>query len=182
MNLDFKLLNHPFYQAWSHGAVSREQLARYAHSYGEFIALMPDYWTRIGQGFKADTSKIVAEETVHALLWEKWTALLAEPSSYPRMTEVLEAFTGLTTSELLGAVQSFEIQQPDVARTKKAGLMAHYGFVATDTVYFDEHLREQEHIDFGQRLAAAKANPIEFQSGFNRSAELVYRSLDMFIA
>ncbi len=182
MNLNHKLLDHPFYQAWSHGTVSREQLARYARSYGEFIALMPEYWTRIGQGFKADTARIVAEEAIHAVLWEKWAVLLPEPIAYPRMTEVIEAFADFNASELLGAVQAFETQQPEVARTKKTGLLSHYGFTEEDTAYFDEHLNEQAHIDFGLRLATSKANPGEFQSGCNRGAELVYHSLDLFMA
>jgi pyrroloquinoline-quinone synthase len=180
MILSYSLLNHPFYQAWSHGTVTRGQLARYARSYAEFIAEMPAYWARIGQDFGVDTSAIVAEETQHIALWEKWSAQLPKTADYPRMTEVLDAFANFNASELLGAVQAFEIQQPGVARTKKDGLLAHYGFAETDTVYFDEHLNEQAHIDFGAGLAADKANLVELQKGFNRGAEVVYRSLDLF--
>ncbi len=181
MNPNLQLLDHPFYQAWSHGTVTREQLARYARSYAEFIAEMPAYWSRIGRSFGADTAKIVAEETVHIELWEKWPAELPVPATYPRMTAVLEAFAAFTPSELLGAVQAFEVQQPGVARTKKDGLVAHYGVAEADTRYFDEHLNEQAHIDFGRRLAEAKAEPAEFQRGFQRGAELVYHALDPFL-
>jgi pyrroloquinoline-quinone synthase len=180
MILQHSLLNHPFYQAWSHGTVTRGQLARYARSYAEFIAAMPAYWTRIGQEFAVDTSAIVAEETQHVALWERWSAQLPQPADFPRMTEVLETFAACNASELLGAVHAFEIQQPGVARTKKDGLLAHYGFAEADTVYFDEHLNEQAHIDFGANLATTKADPVALQNGFNRGAKVVYHSLDLF--
>ncbi len=182
MNLTHKLLDHPFYQAWSHGKVTQDQLARYARGYAEFIGLMPAYWARIGQGLNVDTSKLVAEETAHAVLWEKWAAKLPEPSTHPRMTAVIEALDKLSPSELLGAVQAFEVQQPEVARTKKDGLLAHYGFAEKDTVYFDEHLKEEAHIEFGSRVAAAKAKPQEYQHGFELGAKWIYHSLDSFVA
>jgi len=181
MILPRQLLDHPFYQAWTHGTVTRDQLARYSRSYAEFIAAMPSYWARIGQDFGVDTSALVAEETQHIALWEKWSAELPEAKDFPRMTEVLDTFASFNASELLGAVHAFEIQQPGVARTKKDGLLAHYGFAEADTVYFDEHLNEQAHIDFGANLAATKANPVELQNGFKRGAEVVYRSLDLFL-
>jgi len=181
MILPLQLLNHPFYQAWTHGTVTRDQLARYARSYAEFIAAMPAYWARIGQDFSVDTSAIVAEETHHIALWEDWSAQLPQPADYPRMTEVLDTFASFNASELLGAVHAFEIQQPAVAHTKKAGLLVHYGFAATDMVYFDEHLHEQAHIDFGANLAATKASAVELKHGFNRGAEVVYHSLDLFV-
>jgi pyrroloquinoline-quinone synthase len=180
MNLPYQLLDHPFYQAWSAGAITRVQLARYARSYAGFIAQMPVYWARIGADFQVDTSKIVAEEAAHAALWDVWSAQLIEPAACPPMTEVLDAFAAFTPSALLGAVQSFEVQQPAVARTKKDGLLAHYGFTETDLAYFDAHLYEQEHIDFGRRLAAAKATPAQYDHGFNHGAKVVYRSLDLF--
>src|ERR1700679_925003 len=103
MILPYSLLNHPFYQAWSHGTVTRSQLARYARSYAEFIAAMPAYWTRIGQEFGVDTTAIAAEETQHMALWEKWSAQLPQTADYPRMTEALDAFAAFNASELLGA-------------------------------------------------------------------------------
>lgn len=180
MNLKYQLLDHPFYQAWSHGTITVDQLARYSRSYAEFIAQMPVYWNQIAKAFGVDASKVVAEEIRHSELWGKWAARLPAPSNHPHMTEVMNAFEAFTPSELLGAVHAFEIQQPGVARTKKDGLLAHYGFIEAETVYFDEHLNEQEHIAFGEQLACAKADPAQFQRGFDHGAELVYRSLDMF--
>ena len=181
MQLNYKLLDHPFYQAWSCGTITLDQLSRYAKSYAEFIAQMPVYWQRIADGLGADATTVVEEESAHIGLWDKWSARLPESAGFPRMTEVLDSFAGMTPSELLGAVHAFEIQQPGVARTKMDGLEKHYGFTADETTYFAEHLAEQEHIDFGTQLAATKANAEEFQRGFDAGAEKVYRSLDLFL-
>jgi pyrroloquinoline quinone (PQQ) biosynthesis protein C len=162
------------------GEVSRERLARYAFAYVDFIAQMPVYWSRIGVAFVADTRKIVAEETAHIQLWKGWMKRLPEPADYPRMTELLDTYAGFSSDELLGAVQAFEIQQPAVAETKKTGLLQHYGFTEEDTVYFDEHLHEHEHIEFGTQLSETKADQAGFRRGFNRGAKVVYHSLDLF--
>ncbi len=180
MELKHKLLEHPFYQSWSCGHISRDQLARYAGSYAEFIGEMPAYWGKIADGLGADARTVVAEETAHIALWEKWSARLPAAHDAPRMSELLDGLAGMTPSALLGAVHAFEIQQPGVAHTKKDGLIKHYGFSAEDTVYFDEHLNEQAHIEFGEKLARTKANAAEFKAGFEKGAELVYRSLDLF--
>ena len=86
----------------------------------------------------------------------------------------------MNPSRLLGALQAYEVQQPDVAATKKEGLIRHYGFSASDLTYFDEHQKEEAHIAYGCRLAERFADTREVDEGFAEGAELVYRSLDCF--
>lgn len=183
MELKYKLLDHPFYQAWTMGEVTPEQLSAYHKSYNEFITEMPKYWSKIAEAFgqKEDAQYIIDEEAAHIDLWAKWQNKLPEVNSFPRMETVMNAFENMTPSELLGAVHAFEIQQPEVAKTKKEGLIKWYGFNENETTYFDEHMEEEDHIAFGSKLATNFANKEEFVRGFDKGAELVYNGLDLFL-
>jgi len=185
MNVQPRLLDHPFYQAWTRGEVTREQLAIYHRSYAEFIQRMPDFWQRVVDAFQQETTPardVVQDEKEHIPLWELWGKRLNPPEAHPTMQPVIDAFDGMTPSQLLGALQAFEIQQPEVARTKKEGLLRFYGYRAEDLLYFDEHQLEERHISYGKWLAWNLADREEYQEGFKRGAELVYRSLDSFIS
>ena len=87
----------------------------------------------------------------------------------------------MNPSELLGAIHSFEVQQPEVAKTKKEGLLNHYGFSEADTTYFDEHMNEAEHIEYGRKLANDFAVKSDFEKGFSRGSEIFYNALDRFL-
>jgi pyrroloquinoline quinone (PQQ) biosynthesis protein C len=87
----------------------------------------------------------------------------------------------MTPSELLGALHSFEIQQPEVAESKKDGLLKHYGFSEKDLKYFDEHMNEQDHISYGKYLKEEFADEEEFNKGFERGSELFFKNLNLFM-
>ncbi len=181
MRLTRRLLDHPFYQAWHHGQVSVEQLSRYAASYAELVAAMPSWWERIGTDLGADTAAIVADERDHVALWQRWASRLPAPVDAPRLADALAMGETLSGAELLGAMHAFEVQQPDVARTKRDGLITHYGFAPADVSYFDAHIDEAAHIAFGSALART-ADQAAVERGFARGAEVFYRSLDPFIS
>lgn len=184
MILKHKLLDHPFYQAWEKGEITKEQLSTYAASYNEFISMVPEFWMAVISTFDSKSEegkKIISEETAHINLWKKWTEKLPVSVEYPSMNNEVSAFLGMNPSELLGAIHAFEIQQPEVAKTKKEGLIRHYGFEAGDLIYFDEHMNEAEHIKYGDVLAKTKADYSDFEKGFEKGSEIIYRSLDKFI-
>lgn len=180
----YRLLDHPFYQAWTKGEVSMSQLANYHKSYSEFIELMPQFWQKINDGFQVDTAEareVVEDEKSHIDHWAKWAHRLPETDSYSRMSDVIDTLKEMTASELLGAIQAFEMQQPEVAETKKAGLLEHYGYEESDTTYFDEHMEEEEHIAFGNDLKEKYAVQQEYENGFATGAKLYYDALDLFM-
>jgi hypothetical protein len=166
------------------GEIPVEVLAAYHRSYREFIGRVPGYWQRVVDAFQPglpEEHPVVREERHHVLLWEEWGRRLTPPPVIPRLSPLLDSLDAMTPSELLGALQAFEVQQPEVARTKKEGLMTHYGFTSGDLAYFDEHQKEETHIAYGHSLAARYADRKEFDAGFARGAELVYASLDNFV-
>lgn len=184
MELKHKLLDHPFYQAWTKGEISLEQLAKYHSSYNEFIELMPTYWQKIIDSFNENSKfaeSVVKDETEHIALWQEWNSKLPKVDTFPRMNDVIEELDAMTKSELLGAIHAFEMQQPDVAVTKKEGLLCHYGYETAELKYFDEHMNEEAHIAFGRNLAKHHADEAEFQRGFDRGAELFYNALDKYL-
>jgi len=184
MVMRYKLLEHPFYQQWSRGEITRSQLSAYAHSYYEFVRLMPVFWEQALNGLGADakeSSDVINDEKSHTLLWENFRSKF-EPCGHPGMNDLNEAFLSMNASRLLGAVHAFETQQPEVARTKSEGLLKHYGFGADETGYFDAHLNEAEHIKFGITIAEKYADRNEFEAGFAEGSRLVYDALDRFLA
>ena len=185
MELKYKLLDHPFYQSWNTGAISHEQLSKYAAAYLDFIKQMPLWWSRINGEFGIDNKQskdIIAEESSHIPLWQEWSSFLPAIESYPELTDSINEFNNMTASELLGAVHAFEIQQPEVAKLKKEVLIKYYGFNADTLSYFDEHMNEQEHIDFGKFISENHADHTEFKKGFEKGSEIIYHSLDKFIS
>jgi pyrroloquinoline quinone (PQQ) biosynthesis protein C len=97
------------------------------------------------------------------------------------MEKTIAAFDAMPASRLLGAIHAFELQQPEVAATKKEGLLRHYGFRPDRLTYFDEHLNEEKHIAYGLGLAERYVDPAEFSEGVRSGAALVYDSLDEFV-
>lgn len=183
MKLKYKLLEHPFYQAWTKGEITMEQLAKYHKSYADFIELIPTYWKNITVGFEQNDDmarEVIADEIKHIGLWNQLSEKLPEIDNYPKLTEVINELDKMNTSELLGAIQAFEIQQPEVALTKKKGLIENYGFNSDETEYFDEHLNEEAHINYGSNLKNRFADEKDFNKGFEKASEIYYKALDMF--
>src|SRR5437762_1648772 len=79
------LLDHPFYQAWNMGTLSRADLAVYASQYGEFIDRIAAGWEAAGD------PQVAAEERGHAMLWTDFAQALDVPRPAPaRLTEIEE--------------------------------------------------------------------------------------------
>ena len=119
MKLNKKLLDHPFYQSWTKGEITHEQLAVYSYSYFELVQEIPNLWLKAVVGLNAvskESAKIVAEETGHISLWNDFR-IKPLNDNYPSMNDVIKELSEMNPSELLGAIHSFEIQQPEVAKT-----------------------------------------------------------------
>ncbi len=183
MNKQFRLLEHPFYQQWTKGEITRDQLSCYARSYFDLVKMMPVFWENAVKGLKAESGesdKVIKDERFHIELWREFMAMF-EGNDHKEMEDVVEEFMSMSPSKLLGAVHAFEVQQPDVARTKAEGLVKHYGFRKDETKYFDEHLNEAAHIQFGSALAEKHADTKEFADGYAEGAKIVYHALDRFL-
>ncbi len=139
----FDLNAHPFYRDWRAGTLSVEQLAEYAAEWAPFIAVIDRGWERIGE------SAYAAEEREHDELWSHFRAALGpraaasmeRPQSRTLLAVGEQAFAEIP--ETLGALYSFEVQQPATAQSKLAGLREHYAGMVDDTAqtYFQRPRR-----------------------------------------
>ena len=140
----FDLSEHPFYQEWRAGTLPIERLAEYADEWAPFIAAVDRGWDRIGEHDYA------AEEREHDALWTTFRGALGATGPMSRLQSKTllavgeQAFTSVPES--LGALYSFEVQQPKTATSKLDGLREHYaGTVGTDAQrYFVEHAVETD--------------------------------------
>ncbi|HEX6139511.1 MAG TPA: hypothetical protein VF013_03500 [Candidatus Limnocylindria bacterium] len=141
----FDLNAHPFYQAWRAGTLPVERLAAYAAEWAPFIARLDAGWERIGEPAYA------AEEREHDLLWSRFRAALGSERTEMRrpQSRTLLAVGELafeSVPEALGALYSFEVQQPATAQSKLAGLREHYAGTVHEGAqeYFREHSIETD--------------------------------------
>src|SRR5271169_2228035 len=101
------------------GEVTPATLSAYHRSYNEFIGRVPGYWQRVVDAFQPEfpgEHPVVSEERNHVLLWERWGRTLPPSGDFPRLNPLLDSLEAMTPSQLLGALQAFEVQQPEVAR------------------------------------------------------------------
>lgn len=102
-------------------------------------------------------------------------------TSYPSMATTTQMLDQMSPSCLLGAINAFEVQQPEVALTKKIALINHYKFSNDEMLYFDLHMNEENHLLFADLLRENYANKSEFGRGFEEGSVIFYNSLDYFL-
>ena len=140
----FDLNAHPFYQAWRAGTLPVERLTDYAAEWAPFIGMLDRGWERIGEPAYA------AEEREHDELWSRFRTSLGAGSEARRPQSRTLAAVGenafAAVPEALGALYSFEVQQPATAQSKLAGLREHYADTVNDDAqeYFREHAIETD--------------------------------------
>lgn len=141
------MLNHPFYQTWTMGKLSREALREYAKQYYHFVQAFPTYVSAT----HANTPELSVRQELlenlieeergdgnHPGLWMKFAESLgitaAEAAATPLLPETNEALSTLRSLtrdgsylEGVAALYAYESQIPEVARVKIEGLRKFYG-------------------------------------------------------
>ena len=141
----WNVLDHPFYLRWERGELTRDELAFYAGEYRHAVVALADTAALGGDPEHA------AEETAHIALWDDFAAALEAPLDRKPTTETQECITAWQAEDSLEAraiLYAVESSQPDVSKTKLAGLVEHYGFnrESKGTEYFELHAeRDHEH-------------------------------------
>mgnify|MGYP006291486993 CR=1 FL=1 len=183
MELKYKLLEHPFYRAWKDGSLTIDEISKYSHGYLRMVESIPRLWQTSLSGLGVEGSapeRIIAEEREHIGLWRKWMDQLPRPSKDIAMDDTIAKLLYMKPSEMLGAIHSFEVQQPEVANEKKNILMKFYGFNEDQLTYFDEHMNEEPHINFGSEVAEKFADREQYRRGIENGARIFYDALDKF--
>ncbi len=201
-----KMLDHPFYQAWVAGALTRDTLRDYAAQYFHHVEAFPRAVSmthslcddREGRRMLAENlaeeEGVEAGKTDHPELWihfaEGLGATRDEVTDAKLNTEtadLIDAFRSLSRKSYaagLAALYAYESQIPDVARTKIDGLMAHYGIDDARTLkFFTVHeMADEEHAHVCRTLldALPDADAEEAIDAADRLSGALWRFLDGF--
>ena len=147
----WNVLDHPFYARWERGELSRDELAFYAGEYRHAVVGLADAAAAAGDPEHA------AEESAHIDLWDDFAAALDAPLDREPTAETrgcVDAWGRPDPLEARAVLYAVESGQPDISRTKLAGLVEHYGFQSgRGTAYFELHA-ERDHEHAAQSRAA----------------------------
>jgi pyrroloquinoline-quinone synthase len=153
------VLEHPFYTRWSQGELSDAELSFYAGEYRHAVSALAEASARAaGRACAAHRAVLEAhaeEEAAHVALWDAFAqAAGASPpgsaeGASPQTQACVRAWVaGEDELEHLAVLYAIEAGQPEVSRTKLAGLVAHYGYAPEGPAceYFRVHeQRDSEH-------------------------------------
>lgn len=146
----WNLLEHSFYQRWTKGTLTRDELCDYIGQYAHVVRAVPGWLQQVRGGDSAELAAHAAEERSHIALWDKFGEAFGLSAEAIRT-----APANLATAKLIrcgdelaakgGAapvVWALETQTPAVAGAKLAGLSAFYGIGANGGgEYFAVHER-----------------------------------------
>jgi pyrroloquinoline-quinone synthase len=178
------VLEHPFYQRWSAGELSAEELDRYAGEYRHAVLALARASAQAAECAEVPAQRDglrrhAEEEAAHVALWEQFErAVAASPSAgaqaplaaqehlqLAQTQACVRAWTaGEDLLEHLAVLYAIEAGQPEISATKLEGLTAHYGFSdeGPASEYFRVHrLRDVEHAGEARELIAKLMADIE---------------------
>lgn len=200
----YDLLCHPFYQAWSEGKLTRDDLARYAADYYHHVAAFPEYLETVAARNEGELQRAVesnrrdelgedsADGRTHADLWLDFAAAMgaarrasAEPPA--EIEALVDSFRRIAREgspvEALAAFYAYESQVPRVAAEKARGLRAWYGADDPACRYFDLHTTADVHHSNVWRQAidrqlAQGASPSAALYALSNAARALWTALD----
>jgi pyrroloquinoline-quinone synthase len=184
------VLEHPFYERWSAGALTRSELACYAGEYRHAVAaLARASESAAAQAEQRDAAQLrehAREERAHVELWEGFARAAGAD---PVRSDVALAATadcaraweaGGDLVEHLAVLYAIEASQPEIARTKLEGLVEHYGYEPEGPAveYFAVHMhRDLEHAREAQELIGALIRDASAAREARFARELCQRAL-----
>jgi pyrroloquinoline-quinone synthase len=177
------VLEHPFYQRWSAGELTREELARYSGQYRHAVAAVAELSSDVSEALpeRPELRSHAVEEAAHVELWDGFVEAVggdaaAEPTAGTR--ECVDAWTAETgLVERLGRLYAIESGQPAISRTKREGLISRYGVGdGSGTAYFRVHeTRDVEHAAETRALIVELAGRADEEAIF-AAAESAFRA------
>lgn len=163
----WNVLCHPFYERWSKGELTLDELGRYSGQYRHAVeaiaAISADVAAELPQ--RPEVARHAAEETAHVRLWDGFVDAVGGASDAEPTAETAECVEAWTVADgrlaTLARLYAIESGQPEISRTKREGLAAFYGIEdGAGTAYFRVHeTRDAEHADEARELISELAGP-----------------------
>lgn len=158
------ILEHPFYTRWERGELTRPELTTYAGQYRHAVHALAGAAEAAAPLAGAEHAD---EERSHVALWDAFAAAL-DADVRPANRETQRCAAAWTSAEdplaALAILYVIEAGQPEVSRTKLAGLVEHYGFEASGegTAYFRLHAElDHEHAAHSRELLEQLTSPAD---------------------
>jgi pyrroloquinoline-quinone synthase len=177
---EINVLEHPFYQRWSAGELSAEELGLYAGEYREAVVALARASSlaaqKAGPQHAPGLARHAAEEAQHVELWDQFARATGEragggptsASQLPMLAETDDCAQAWTAGERLlehlAVLYAIEASQPEIAQTKLEGLSEHYGYRPEGPAveYFTLHERlDREHARQARELIADLMTDVE---------------------
>lgn len=160
----YNLLQHPFYQAWNEGKLTKTDLQEYACQYFRHVDDFPRYLSAMHSRCKDINIRqillgnLVDEEQGnenHPELWLRFADSLGvsrDTVKNAKLTDetksLTDEFFALSKSSLaegIGALFAYEHQTPEIAKTKIDGLKKMYNISSEDAIkFFSVHISADE--------------------------------------
>jgi pyrroloquinoline-quinone synthase len=162
----YDLLQHPFYQAWSKGELTRDELREYASEYWHHVSAFPTYLSALHARLEdAPLRRTVLENLAdeeglpggraHSNLWMDFAtgmganaAEVRDRKVQPETASLIAHFRGAmqaSPASALASIYTYESRVPAIARTKAAGLKQHYRADKATAHYFTLHQTADVH-------------------------------------
>lgn len=161
----YDLLQHPFYQAWSAGELTPQDLKFYGEQYYHQVSQFPTYLTSLHSrspegAMRRDVLANAFEEecgpTSHSDLWLQFVEGISETETNPaerapisELNDLVSTFRSLAQeapiAAAFGALFAYESQVPRIASEKLNGLKQHYGADDRTCSYFALHRKADIH-------------------------------------
>jgi pyrroloquinoline-quinone synthase len=156
----YDLLQHPFYQAWSQGELTRDELREYASEYWHHVSAFPTYLSALHARLDdAPLRRTVLENLAdeeglpagrpHSDLWMDFATGMGANSAdvrdrklQPETASLIAHFRGAmqaSTASALASLYTYESRVPAIAHTKAEGLKQYYGADKAIARYFTLH-------------------------------------------
>jgi pyrroloquinoline-quinone synthase len=150
------LLSHPFYQDWRQGKLTLDDLRLYAGQYYHFEATFPRFLSAVhSRCSDSDVRQSIltnlwdeeSGERNHRALWLGFCAALGLAAgqvettpAIPSTRALVDTYNDICSSrsyqEGLAVIYAYEVQVPEVASEKQAGLVQLYGLADDDALSF----------------------------------------------
>jgi pyrroloquinoline-quinone synthase len=159
----YNLLKHPFYNAWTAGELTREDLCEYAAEYWHHVSAFPSYLSALhsrlqdGATRRMIATNLADEEGIgapdgraHSDLWMDFARGMGTSEAdvkaralRPETQQLISSFERIaregSTAAALSAFYAYESRVPAIAREKAVGLKNLYGADSATTRYFTLH-------------------------------------------
>ena len=153
------LLQHPFYQAWTKGTLTRASLQLYAAQYYKHVEAFPQHLRRLATRTEGELRSLIEENLAeeenprlpHPKLWRDFAASLDVEGATLDSTQPLPGTQALvdtfqqiseqgTPTEAVAAFYAYESQVPEIATQKIDGLRRFYDITEPRSLaYFAVH-------------------------------------------